>query len=304
MPTNRKPKTAAPLAREARPPARRPAQPAARLRGRLSLDAPGGALVGERRVRLLEAIAEHGSITRAAAAVPLSYKAAWDALEAMNNLSPRPLVERSTGGRQGGGTRLTDAGRELIAMYRAVEREQQVSLDRLGSLAPARRRAARGAGAPNVADAQAIQSLLRRMAVRTSARNQFVGTVARLSAGKLGVEVTLELDAQTQIVAGVTRGSADALGLRLGAAVMAIVKAPSVLLAIGDVQTSARNHLTGTVGRIVKGPISAEVTLVLPAGRSVTAGITRASLDRLGLARGVKASALFKASSVILVALD
>jgi molybdate transport system regulatory protein len=304
MPTNRKPKTAAPLAREERPPARRPAQPAARLRGRLSLDAPGGALVGERRVRLLEAIAEHGSITRAAAAVPLSYKAAWDALEAMNNLSPRPLVERSTGGRQGGGTRLTDAGRELIATYRAVEREQQVSLDRLGSLAPARRRAARGAGAPNVADAQAIQSLLRRMAVRTSARNQFVGTVARLSAGKLGVEVTLELDAQTQIVAGVTRGSADALGLRLGAAVMAIVKAPSVLLAIGDVQTSARNHLTGTVGRIVKGPISAEVTLVLPAGRSVTAGITRASLDRLGLARGVKASALFKASSVILVALD
>jgi molybdate transport system regulatory protein len=304
MPTNRNLKRAAPLAREERPSARASASTADRLRGRLSLDAPGGALVGERRVRLLEAIAEHGSITRAAAAVPLSYKAAWDALEAMNNLSPRPLVERSTGGRQGGGTRLTDAGRELIATYRAVEREQQVSLDRLGSLAPARRRAARGAGAPNVADAQAIQSLLRRMAVRTSARNQFVGTVARLSAGKLGVEVTLELDAQTQIVAGVTRGSADALGLRLGAAVMAIVKAPSVLLAIGDVQTSARNHLTGTVGRIVKGPISAEVTLVLPAGRSVTAGITRASLDRLGLARGVKASALFKASSVILVALD
>lgn len=296
MPTIRKPKQSVLYARELGPPSR--------LRGRLSLDVPGGALVGERRVRLLEAITEHGSITRAAAAVPLSYKAAWDALEAMNNLSPSPLVERSTGGRQGGGTRLTDAGRELVAMYRAVESEQQVSLDRLGSLAPGKRRVARGAGAPNAPDAQAMQALLRRMAVRTSERNQFVGTVTRLRAGKVGVEVNLELDAQTSIVAGVTRDSANALGLRLGATVMAIVKASSVLIAVGDVQTSARNHLTGAVSRVVKSPISAEVTLALPAGRSVTAGITRDSLDRLGLARGVKASALFKVSSVILVALD
>jgi len=106
--------------------------PPRRLLGRLSLDAPGGSLVGERRIRLLEAIAEQGSIKRAAAAVPLSYKAAWDALAAMNNLAEHPLVERSTGGRQGGGTRLTDAGRELVAMYRAVEHEQQDALDRLG----------------------------------------------------------------------------------------------------------------------------------------------------------------------------
>lgn len=292
-----------PTARNSPKPSREPRTPN-RLLGRLSLDAPGGALVGERRVRLLEAIAEQGSITRAAAAVPLSYKAAWDALEAMNNLSPSPLVERSTGGRQGGGTRLTDAGRELVAMYRAVEREQQVSLDRLGSLAPRKRRATRGVDAPIEPDAQAMQALLRRMAVRTSARNQFVGTVARLRAGKVGVEVNLELDAQTSIVAGVTRDSAEALGLKLGATVLAIVKASSVLVAVGDVQTSARNHLTGTVSRVVKGPISAEVTLALPAGRSVTASITRDSLDRLRLARGVKASALFKASGVILVALD
>lgn len=315
MPTRRHPKPPAPAA-----PQRRAPGP---LRGRLSLDAPGGALAGERRVRLLEAIAEHGSITRAAAAVPLSYKAAWDALEAMNNLAPRPLVERSTGGRQGGGTLLTDAGRELVATYRAVEREQQVSLDRLGSLASRARCAARDAAgaagatgaadaadagaardAPDATDARALQALLRRMAVRTSARNQFVGTVKALRAGKVGVEVILALDARTSIVAGVTRASADALGLRRGAAVMAIVKASSVLIALGDVRTSARNHLTGTVSRVVKGPISAEVTLALPAGRSVTASITRDSLERLGLARGVAASALFKASGVILVALD
>ena len=268
-----------------------------RLLGGLSLGTTAGARASERRIRLLEAIAEHGSITRAAKAVPLSYKAAWDALDAMNNLAERALAERTTGGRQGGGTRLTDAGRELVAMYRAVAGEQQRALDRL---APQRSRQ-RGL-VQN--DASPLQLQLRRLAVRTSARNQFAGKVAALRQSKLSVEVCIALDAQTRIVAGVTRESADTLGLALGTPVLALVKASSVLLARGEVQTSARNHLTGTVSRIVAGPIGAEVTLALPAGRSVTAGITRDSLERMALAKGQPASALFKASSVILVALD
>ena len=268
-----------------------------RLLGGLSLGTTAGARASERRIRLLEAIAEHGSITRAAKAVPLSYKAAWDALDAMNNLAEQALVERTTGGRQGGGTRLTDAGRELVAMYRAVAGEQQRALDRL---APQRSRQ-RGL-VQN--DASPLQLQLRRLAVRTSARNQFAGKVAALRQSKLSVEVCIALDAQTRIVAGVTRESADTLGLALGTPVLALVKASSVLLARGEVQTSARNHLTGTVSRIVAGPIGAEVTLALPAGRSVTAGITRDSLERMALAKGQPASALFKASSVILVALD
>ena len=269
-----------------------------RLLGHLSLATTAGALAGERRIRLLEAIAEHGSITRAAKAVPLSYKAAWDALEAMNNLAERALVERTAGGRQGGGTRLTDAGRDLVAMYRAVASEQQRALDRL---APQRTRQRGRVAQPEVSP---VQMQLRLLAVRTSARNQFAGTVAVLRQSQVSVEVGIALDAETQIVAGVTRASADALGLALGSAVLALVKASSVLLAQGEVQTSARNHLTGTVSRIVAGPIGAEVTLALPAGRSVTAGITRDSLERLALVKGQPASALFKASSVILVALD
>ena len=280
-------KTAQPLA----------AQPTRRLRGQLSLNLPGGAWLGESRVRLLEAIEAEGSITRAAKRVPLSYKAAWDALEAINNLADRPLVERSTGGRQGGGTRLTEHGRRLVAMYRAMEREQQTSLDRLG---PQFARGAKGAALDTVQ----FQTLIKRLAVRTSARNQFVGTVATLRETKVSAEVVIGLDAQTQIVAGVTRESARTLALAIGSPVLALVKASSVLLAVGEVQTSARNHLAGTVSRIIAGPNSAEVTLALPAGRSVTAGITRESLDRLALAKGKPAAALFKASSVILVALD
>jgi molybdate transport system regulatory protein len=275
---------------------RRPTPSSAALFGRLGLHTPDGA--GDRRIRLLEAIGEHGSITRAAKAVPLSYKAAWDALEAMNNLAPEPLVERSAGGRQGGGTLLTEAGRRLIGLYRALQREQQGTLERIGpQLAAVEDRAA-----PST---RQLRALIRRLAVRSSARNQFVGTISALEGSAVSVEVRIALDAHTQIVAGITRASADALGLAPGAAVLALVKSSSVLLAAGvAAPTSARNHLCGRISRIAAGPISAEVTLALPAGRSVTAGITRESLKRLGLARGDAASALFKASSVILVALE
>lgn len=274
-----------------------PIPPPVSLIGRLSLETPAGLIAGASRIRLLEAIDTHGSITRAAKAVPMSYKAAWDAVDAMNNLSDRALVERSTGGRQGGGTRLTPAGTRLVAMYRALEREQQGALDRLQSLLDETDAAA----GP---DARQVQAQLRRLSLRTSARNQFVGRVVRLSSGRLGAEVVIDVDAQTQIAASVTRESAKTLPLALGSPVLALVKSSSVLLGVGDgVVTSARNQLFGTVSRVLRGHLGAEVTLALPAGRSVTASITRSSLDRLGLARGKAACALFKASSVILVGL-
>ncbi len=106
-------------------------QIAHRLRSRLEVDTEFGSFLGDTRIRLLEAIARHGSISQAAKAVPLSYKAAWDAIDAMNNLADQPLVVRSTGGKNGGGTQLTEHGRKTVALYRALEAEYQAALDRL-----------------------------------------------------------------------------------------------------------------------------------------------------------------------------
>ena len=143
--------------------------------GRLNLATPAGELSGERRIRLLEAIDEHGSITRAAKAVPLSYKAAWDALDALNNLAERPLVERSAGGRRGGGTRLTDARRELVALYRAAGRAAAHA-----GAGRARARARRGCGAVG------SSACRRRCGVWrcSSARNQFAGRVGASLPGR------------------------------------------------------------------------------------------------------------------------
>ena len=268
---------------------------ASRLTGRLEVDTERGAFLGDTRVRLLEAIAEHGSISQAARHVPLSYKAAWDAVDAMNNLADRPLVERSTGGRDGGGTRLTEHGRRVIAMYRAVESEYQAALDRL---------AGRFAAEPG-GDVQAFQRLLRRMAVKSSARNQFAGTVCGLRDGPVDFEVQLRLDEHTELAAVVTRDSAEALGLALGREVIALVKSSSIVLFTDEaLRVSARNRLWGTVQRIVDGAVNAEVTLALDGGRSACAVVTHDALASLGLSVGARACAAFKVSSVILATVD
>ncbi len=161
---------------------RRPVQH--KLVGKLTVDTEFGTFLGDTRIRLLESIDRYGSISQAAKAVPLSYKAAWDAVDAMNNLAEAPLVERSVGGKHGGGTRITAYGRRVIAMYRAVEQEYQQAIERLSS------RLGEG-GETNV---RQFQTLLRRMSMRTSARNQFVGTVSGLREGEVSFEVRVRLE--------------------------------------------------------------------------------------------------------------
>lgn len=266
-----------------------------RLVGKLALETQLGALLGDTRIRLLEAIEQHGSISQAAKAVPLSYKAAWDAVDAMNNMADVPLVERSVGGRQGGGTKLTDYGRNMVALYRAMEKEYQEALDRVSDRL----------GRIGVDDVSQFRSLMRRIAMKTSARNQFCGTVWALRAGEVDYEVSLRLDDRNQITAVITRDSAESLGLAIGTEVYALIKSSAVLLFTDEtVRLSASNQLWGEVVAIHPGPVNAEVSLQLPGGRSVTSVVTQASIERLQLAPGKRACAMFKASDVILATFD
>ena len=262
-----------------------------RLRGKLELDTEFGAFLGDTRIRLLEAIEAHGSISQAAKAVPLSYKAAWDAVDAMNNLAEQPIVTRTTGGKHGGGTRLTDYGRRLVNLYRALETEYQAALDRLTA----------SMQDGEAGDLQQFQQLIRRMAMKTSARNQFAGQVCGLREGVVDFEVRVRLDPDNEIVAVITRESAENLELAIGKPVIAMVKSSSVLL-LNDasIKTSARNHLWGEVTHLQEGPVNSEVTLMLPGGKTVCAVVTHDSVGTLGLTLGSRACAVFKASAVIL----
>lgn len=262
-----------------------------RLRGKLEVDTEFGTFLGDTRIRLLEAIEQHGSISQAAKIVPISYKAAWESIDAMNNLADQPLVIRLVGGRHGGGTSLTDYGRKVVALYRAVEAEYQSALDRLTATM----------NDGSAGDFQQFRQLLKRMSMKTSARNQFAGTVCGLREGDIDFEVRLKLAPENELVAIITRESAENLGLQIGTEVNALVKSSSVLLLTDpNVRTTARNHLWGEVTRIHDGPVNAEVTLAMPGGKSICAVVTHDSLDKLGIAVGERACAVFKASAVIL----
>lgn len=260
------------------------------LVGRIRLDTDAGALLAGQRVHLLEAIERHGSIQKAARELGLSYKAAWEAVNAMNNLCDQPLVLREVGGRRGGGSQLTHHGRNLVALFRAVETEYQRALDKLGG---------------DLGDLGNFSRLLNRFSMKTSARNQFHGTVTALIQEAVNFEVRLRLDDWNEIVAVVTNASAEHLELRVGMPILALVKAPSVLLLTDPrIRISTRNRLWGTVHDIRTGPVNAEVTVALPSGKSVVAVITRDSREELGLAVGTPVCAAFKSSSVILAVMD
>ena len=192
-----------------------------------------------------------------------------------------------TGGKGGGGTVLTRRGTQLVENFRVIEREHRRFVAQLS------------AEAEGIAD---DFLLLRRMSMKTSARNQFFGTVTRIQTGAVNAEVEIALNTHDHLVAMITMESLAELRLALGSEVWALVKAPSVLITADDpgIKLSARNRLCGTVSRITLGSVHADVVIDLPGGAIISAIITLDSLDGLALTPGSRACAVFKAGSVIL----
>lgn len=265
---------------------RNPPKPSAPVRlidGELRI----GGYLNARLFELLAAIDRSGSINRAAREVGLSYKGAWEMVERATSLSPRLLIETATGGRDGGGTRLTGTGRKLLTLYGRLQEEHRRFLEGLNR---------------NLADDPELLLWLRRLFMKASARNQWFGSITALQVGAVNAEVLVELKGGASLVATVTKESVESLGLTKGKAVLALVKAPLVMVVtdLEGYRLSARNQLVGTITHLQKGAVNAEVVIGLPGGDAVAASITNESVESLGLAVGKHATAVFKAGSVIL----
>jgi molybdate transport system regulatory protein len=238
---------------------------------------------------LLEALEATGSINKAARTTGLSYRGAWLLLETACNLANEPLLETATGGAGGGGTRLTAAARGLLEAWRVLHTEQREFL---------RIQEARLAQVP------ALSGLLRRMSMKTTARNQFAGTVKAVELGPVSASVTISLKSGEDITATMTSAAASRLKLKKGKEAIALIKASAVVL-VADFagwQLSARNQLAGTVSRIERGAVSSLVVLTLPGGSTITASVTNEGVEALDLKVGGPATAVFKAYSVMVAA--
>jgi molybdate transport system regulatory protein len=96
----------------------------------IRVDFDGAGRMGPGKIALLEAVAEHGSISAAGKAMGMSYRRAWELVAELNATFGRPLVAPTIGGRHGGGSVLTPFGAELIEHYRAIEAKAEEAAER------------------------------------------------------------------------------------------------------------------------------------------------------------------------------
>ncbi|MDG2531964.1 TOBE domain-containing protein [Caulobacter endophyticus] len=239
------------------------------------------ARVGLERIALVEAVTELGSISAAAKRLDLSYKGAWDAVQALNNLFDAPLIAAGAGGRSGGGAQVTPRGHAVVKAFRDMEREVGAALSRLeAGLA-----------------AETGEDLFWSLGLRTSARNALRGTVVALTPSGVTVEVRLAIGEGVEIASIITRRSAEELGLAVGGPAVALIKSSFVRLAVGP-PTDDDNALAGQVLDREDGETASEVVVGLAEGKTLVA--TVASAVAAGLAPGVSVHAVIAPSDVIL----
>lgn len=178
-------------------------------------------------------------------AAQVSYKVAWQAIDTLSNLAGEALVDSSVGGAGGGGARLTDEGRRLLAAGDEIAKARRQVLARLS-----------GAQLTGVAW----------LGLRTSMRNQLPCTVKALAARGAMVRVEMLLPDGAALASRITRESAELLALAPCLAVIALCKATAVRIGASFPTEEGRNQFSGSVARMSRASESADVTLELDAG--------------------------------------
>ncbi|WP_300763988.1 TOBE domain-containing protein [Helicobacter sp. UBA3407] len=263
-----------------------------RVQGRFWIREQDKNFLGHGKVELLERIAQSGSISKAAKEMRMSYKAAWDSIDLMNNVANEPLVVRVTGGKGGGGTQITQKGLEAIRIFREMERVQQELFTLFES---------------NLNDWDSIMdyskwsdSAKRRFMIKTSARNQLFGEIVLITEGKVNAEVVLKINDSMRISSTITLHSLKDLGLKVGLKAYALIKANWIVVFSEEPKgISMQNCIGGVIKHITDGVVNCEIEMECENTR-FSAVITEESQKNLALKVGQKVWFGFKSNNVIL----
>lgn len=251
----------------------------------LALHSEGRFLVGRERIKLLEKVADLGSIAKAAKATGFSYKTAWDSVNAVNNLLPTPAFITRPGGRSGGGAEVTPEGRQLIATFHRLEEK----LSRISNLI-----AEEGLQGQE-------EALLWAVGARTSARNVFQSEVTTVRRWPVDVEIHLKIADDHHILAIVTNEAADDLGLEPGRKVLALVKSSFIqLFAVEHAPEKGHNSFLGEVVARTDAERNSEIHIDIGHGKTLHAVVPRQTAEDLGLEPGSKVVAFFDPNRIIL----
>jgi molybdate transport system regulatory protein len=166
----------------------------------------GKPLIGKGGAEILEAIEHENSISKAAEKLGMSYRYVWNYLQEIHKTLEEEIVETYKGGKSGGGgAKLTDLGRNLLAEYKQVESYLNTVLVDSGKLE--------------------VKSL------KLSARNRFKGKIVSVEKGVITAKVKVEIKMPVTVTAVITKDAVEDLNLKEGDEVEAIVKSTEVMIA-------------------------------------------------------------------------
>lgn len=256
------------------------------INGRFWINKSEHNFLGQGRIELLININQYGSITKAAKAMKMSYKAAWDAVDAMNNLSDFPLVESSKGGKGGGGTHLTAYAKELIETYNILQEEHNQFLDNLSK---------------RISEKNGHVHLLKSFDVRISARNQLRAKVVKIQKGTIESELFLKLGEDEELMAVITNDSLELLEISVGMELYALFKANALTISKDlTLQKSDMNRFVGKIIRINRDNFNCEVVMQLNTLNTLCSTMPIEIFDDLGLQMDMEVVSFCKPKSIII----
>ncbi|MBV5320380.1 MAG: TOBE domain-containing protein [Sulfuricurvum sp.] len=255
-----------------------------KIDGRFWLTKEGQSFLGAGRIELLERIDKTGSINAAAKEMKMSYKAAWERINGMNALADQPLIDRLTGGRGGGGTKLTPYARELIATFQRFNELHRQFIDRFAEAGH---------------DPERLARILSRTFLTTSARNQLPATLLSIEEQGLNGLLTLSLTGSHTIQSIITLKSIRNMGLTIGCDLYAIIKSSDVtIVTVPPKSDEAMNALKGTIVRVESQDETDEITFALDLFTELIALMNHK--DTAQLSEGMNAYTLISPKHIII----
>ncbi len=100
------------------------------IKSRIWVEVDEQIFLGEGRIQLLKTIKETGSLSKAAKKLNMSYNKAWKLIDSVNTISQKVVVVKNTGGKGGGGAKITPYGEQLIVSFDRINQKCWKFLDK------------------------------------------------------------------------------------------------------------------------------------------------------------------------------
>lgn len=255
-----------------------------KIDGRFWLTKDGQSFLGSGRIELLEKIEKTGSINAAAKEMKMSYKAAWERINGMNELADEPLITRTIGGKGGGGTILTSYAHKLISTYHRFNELHRQFIDRFAEAGD---------------DPEHLARILSRTFLTTSARNQLPSKISTINTHGLHTDLGLSILGGGYLVSRITTKSVRNMGLEVGRDIYAIIKSSDIVIVNEPpVFQKELNIQEGTIKSLEDSGDSVEVSFALNETTTLVALLNKENINSFQV--GEKAYALISANNIII----